>query len=80
MSTLSCGSQTQLANSSGGLTIDMHAVSLVLVDAISKFRLKNPRVLFALVVTITCQLDAFQMDAVNFQRANETRSSWTHPK
>ena len=52
MSTLSCGSQTQLANSTVGLTIDMCAVSLVLVDAIFKFRLKNPRVLFALVVTI----------------------------
>ena len=51
MSTLSCGSQTQLANSTVGLTIDMYAVSLVLVDAIFKFRLKNPRVLFALVVT-----------------------------
>ena len=51
MSTLSCGSQTQLANSAVGLTIDMYAVSLVLVDAIFKFRLKNPRVLFALVVT-----------------------------
>ena len=34
MSTLSCGSQTQLANSTVGLTIDMYAVSLVLVDAI----------------------------------------------
>ena len=45
MSTLSCGSQTQLANSTVGLTIDMYAVSLVLVDAIFKFRLKNPRVL-----------------------------------
>ena len=33
-----------------GLTIDVYAVSLVLVDAIFKFRLKNPRVLFALVV------------------------------
>ena len=51
MSTLSCGSQTQLANSTVGLTIDMYAVSLVLVDTIFKFRLKNPRVFFALVVT-----------------------------
>ena len=51
MSTLSCGSQTQLANSTVGLTIDMYAVSLVLVDAIFKFHLKNPRVLFTLVVT-----------------------------
>ena len=51
MSTLSCGSQVQLANSPVGLTIDMYAVSLVLVHAIFKFHLKNPRVLFALVVT-----------------------------
>ena len=51
MSTLSCGSQTQLANSTVSLTIDLYGVSLVLVDAIFKFRLKNPRVLFALVVT-----------------------------
>ena len=51
MSTLSCGSQMQLANSTVGLTIDMYAVSLVLIDAIFKFRLKNPRLLFALVVT-----------------------------
>ena len=29
---------------------------------------------------ITCQLDAFQMDAVNFQRANKTRSNWTRPR
>ena len=48
MSTLSCGSQTQLANSTVGLTIDVYAVSLVLVDAIFKFLLNNPRVLFAL--------------------------------
>ena len=51
MSTLSCGSQTQLANSTVGLTIVMYAISLVLVDAIFKFRLNNPRVLCALVVT-----------------------------
>ena len=51
MSTLSCGAQTQLANSTVGLTIDVYAVSLVMVDAIFKFRLKNPTVLFALVVT-----------------------------
>ena len=38
MSTLLCGSQTQLANSTVGLTIDIYAVSLVLVDAIFKFR------------------------------------------
>ena len=32
------------------------------------------------VTTVSCQLDAFQMDAVNFQRAiNKTRSSWTRP-
>ena len=43
--------QTQLANSTIGLTIDVYAVSLVLVDAIFKFLLKNPMVLFALVVT-----------------------------
>ena len=41
----------QLANSPVGLTIDMYAVSLVLVHAIFKFHLNNPRVLFALVVT-----------------------------
>ena len=41
MSTLSCGSQTQLANSTVGLTIDAYVVSLV----------KNPMVLFTLVVT-----------------------------
>ena len=29
------------------------------------------------VIWITCQLDAFQKDAVNFQRANRTRSSLT---
>ena len=51
MSTLSCGSQTQLANSTVGLIIELYAVSLVLVDAIFKFLLNNPRVLFALVVT-----------------------------
>ena len=50
-STLSCGSQTQLANSTVGLTIDVYAVSLVLVDAIFKFLLKDPMVLLALVVT-----------------------------
>ena len=28
---------------------------------------------------ITCQLDAFQLDAVKFQRANRTRASWRVP-
>ena len=51
MSTLSCWTQTQLANSNVGLTIDVYAVSLALVDAIFKIRLKNPSVVFALVVT-----------------------------
>ena len=51
ISTLSCGSQTQLANSTVGLTIYVYAVSLVLVYAIFKFLLKNPMALFALVVT-----------------------------
>ena len=46
--------QMQLSNSTVGLTIDVlhvYAVSLVLADDIFKFRLKNPRVLFTLVVT-----------------------------
>ena len=30
-------------------------------------------------VTIMCQIDAFQMDAVRFQRADRTRSSWMRP-
>ena len=30
-------------------------------------------------IPITCQCDAFQLDAVNFGRANETRFSWTRP-
>ena len=51
MSTLSSWTTTQLTNSTVGLTIDMYAVSLVLVDAIFKFCLRNPRVLFALVVS-----------------------------
>ena len=31
------------------------------------------------ILRVSCQLDAFQMDAVNFQHSNKTRSSWTRP-
>ena len=33
----------------------------------------------SVAVRLSCQLDAFQMDAVNFQRANKTCSNWTRP-